>query len=187
MRKIFFMAFLPFCFVSVWGDCEKLRNTGGIGQVPKVDTKTGTLKVITVKDTYFIFNCYNVVQLMEKNKFELQWPKSPLFNGSSAEDARAYLNTERTAPYEQVVLGIMLENYSKWNLKNPTFHHGDCWYGSTQDIRPIRQVDSGSGYMVVLDNSASKGNICGSVSWQLNDGYKDLHVRLVLTFYVPWK
>ena len=188
MRKMFFMAFLPFCFVSVWGDCEKLRNTGGIGQVPKVDTKNGTLKVIsTVKDISFSTVSTAVVQLMEKNKFELQWPKPPLFNGNSAEKARAHLNEKRAAPYEQVVLGVMLENYSKFNLNNPTFHHGDCWYGSTREINHIRQVDSGSGYLFVVDNSALKGNICGSVSWQLNDGYKDLNVRLVLTFYVPWK
>ena len=55
------------------------------------------------------------------------------------------------------------------------------------DINPIKELDSGSGEMFVVDNSASKGDICGSVSWQLYDGYKELNIRLVLTFDVPWK
>ena len=136
---------------------------------------------------YFLFNFNNVVQRMKKKEFKLQWPKPPLFNKNSGEEPKSRLNETRTAPYEQVVLGIMLENYSKFNLKNPTFHRDDYWCGYTRRINPIRQVDSGSGKLFVVDNDASKGAICGSVSWQLNDGYKDLNVRLVLTFDVPWK
>lgn len=127
------------------------------------------------------------MERMKKKEFKLQWPKSPFFNKNSGEEPKSRLNETRTAPYEQVVLGIMLENYSKFNLKNPTFHRDDYWCGYTRRINPIRQVDSGSGKLFVVDNDASKGAICGSVSWQLNDGYKDLNVRLVLTFDVPWK
>ena len=129
------------------------------------------------------FTSFLIVQRMEeKNENELQWPKPPLYDGNMP---YSFLNQKRVEEWEQIVLGIMLENYSKFNLKNPTFYHN--WCGSTRDINPIRELDSGSGEMFVVDNSASKGDICGSVSWQLYDGYKELNIRLVLTFDVPWK
>ena len=116
---------------------------------------------------------------MDENEYELQWPQGSLHQFSNSS-----LQSRRKNKWAQILLGIRLENFSKFDLKNPKFYD-DC--SPTQKIREVSYLPSGNADMFIFDNKAAKTDICGSVSWQLYDRYKELNIRLVLTFNVPWK
>ena len=124
--------------------------------------------------------------MMAKKMYELNLP--PFFQDYCDLDEENcledFISRKRVDEWKQIVLGIIVENYSKYDLKHPTFYN-HC--GQVRKIRQVHQLPAGEKDMYAFDNWADKTDICGSISWQLYDGYEALNVRLVLTFKMPWK
>ena len=80
-------------------------------------------------------------------------------------------------------VGIVIENYSKYNLMFPTVNFKDLSQATTE----VKDVNSRSSQLFIFDNI--NDNIYGSISWQVSNrrGDKATKTRLVVGFSIPWK
>ena len=80
-------------------------------------------------------------------------------------------------------VGIVIENYSKYNLMFPTVNFED----SSQAKTEVKDVNSRSSQLFIFDNI--NAGVYGSISWQVSNrrGDKATKTRLVLGFSIPWK
>ena len=80
-------------------------------------------------------------------------------------------------------VGIVIENYSKYNLMFPTVNFNDQSQATTE----IKDVNSRSSQLFIFDNI--NAGVYGSVSWQISNkrGDKATKTRLILGFSIPWK
>ena len=97
------------------------------------------------------------------------------------EEYLEYLNTQRKR--NQVGIGIVIENYSKYDLKfpQPTFHN------KGRQIIKARDVDSQTSAFFILDNQETyHRGVHGTVSWQVMNGPETgpTSKRLIIGFEV---
>ena len=91
------------------------------------------------------------------------------------------LDIKRKHKY-QILLGIQIDNYSKYNLKNPVFNPGSSY---VNNLTQFEDVESKNSKFFVLDNSAYwQRYVYGSIAWEIE---KSQNYRIVLTFNIPWK
>ena len=83
----------------------------------------------------------------------------------------------------QVGLGIVIENYSRYNLKFPIVNFENS---AGRQVEKVQEIDSGKDAMFILDNGGYRDyRLDGSLSWQVMFNSKHL-IRLVLTYYIPY-
>ena len=85
----------------------------------------------------------------------------------------------------QVGLGVVIENYSQYNLKFPTVNFENS-AGREVEKHEVQEIGSGKSNMFILDNGGHRDfRLDGSLSWQVMLNSRHL-IRLVLTFYIPY-
>ena len=79
-------------------------------------------------------------------------------------------------------VGIVIENYSKYNLMFPTVNFKDLSQATTE----VKDVNSRSSQLFIFDNI--NAGVYGSISWQISNkrGDKATKTRLILGFSIPW-
>ena len=89
----------------------------------------------------------------------------------------------------QMGVGIVIENYSKYNLMFPTVNFENAGKAKTE----VKDVNSRSSQLFIFDNDYSNNNgnhgVFGTISWQVSNkqGDKATKTRLVLGFSIPWR
>ena len=101
----------------------------------------------------------------------------------TVEEYLEYFNTQRKR--NQVGIGIVIENYSKYDLKfpQPTFHNK----GRQIHRFRLRDVDSQTSALFILDNHETyHRGVHGAVSWQVMNGPETgpTSKRLIIGFEV---
>ena len=100
-----------------------------------------------------------------------------------------------TSNKSQVGVGVLIENYSKYELMFPTVDFSNAG----KKVTEIGNVDPGKSAMIILDNDYSNNHhnygIFGTISWQISSNKnvkgtktrKATTTRLILGFSVPYK
>lgn len=102
-------------------------------------------------------------------------------NGQSIE-LKKYLknHTENKSSWQNVVLGIVIENYSDKNLEMLSHHQSDV--NIIVNVDRITDIEPFSEYIFVLDNNNYlQRGVLGSMSWKMTMG--DDSFRFVLTYF----
>ena len=89
--------------------------------------------------------------------------------------------------YHQVVFGLLIENYSRYQLLHPT--NQTEYEGYNTFIEPVEPILEGSSGLFVADNGKHKNyQARGSMSWQIfwRNG-KPLEKRLIVTYNIPYQ
>ena len=82
---------------------------------------------------------------------------------------------------KQILLGILIENYSRYPLTHPRFEPGNS---GAELVTEKLKVSPHSTEFFIIRNS---NNIYGSLSWEFGiPGVKSKGTRLVLTYWVYW-
>ena len=82
----------------------------------------------------------------------------------------------------QILLGILIENYSRWPLIHPRFEPDDS--GATLKTEKVKVSPHSTEFFVISNTD----DIYGSMSWEIGmQGLTDKGTRLVLTYEVYWK
>ena len=101
------------------------------------------------------------------------------------------LNNIRNGTYEQVVLGILIENYSRYSLLHPTNQTEYEGYNTfIEPAKPIFQGSfEGSSGLFVADNGGWQNyQARGSMSWQIKwQNGNPLEKRLIVTYNIPYE
>ena len=91
---------------------------------------------------------------------------------------------------KQVGVGIVVENYSKYDLKFPTLNFGNK---GRQFITKVADVDAKSSAIFILDNHRNlEYGVYGAVAWQLMQGGSKTEAprtprRLIIGFKIPYR
>ena len=83
----------------------------------------------------------------------------------------------------QILLGIQIDNYSGYTLKNPDFvpYSGS----SVTNVTNLGAVEKRRSELFILENP--NNYVSGSLSWEVFHGENHMGKRLIVTFNVPWK
>ena len=83
-----------------------------------------------------------------------------------------------------IKLGIQIDNYSGYTLKNPIFHPYNGHATKCTNATTLEEVLPHRTEFVVLKNS---DYVYGSLSWEIFLGEKHTKRRMVVTFGIPYK
>ena len=86
----------------------------------------------------------------------------------------------------QVGVGIVVENYSRYNLKFPTLNI----VNKGRNITKVADVDAKSSAIFILDNNKNQNyGLYGTVAWQLMQGISVAEPprRLIIGFEIPYR
>ena len=84
-----------------------------------------------------------------------------------------------------IKLGIQIDNYSGYTLKNPFFHPYYGYKAITNDTK-LEEVLPHRTEFIVVKNS-EKYYVDGSISWEIFLGKKHTKRRMVVTFGIPYR
>ena len=86
-----------------------------------------------------------------------------------------------------IKLGIQIDNYSGYTLKNPIFHPYDEWKAIAIDNdTKLEEVIPRRTEFIIVKNS-EHDYVTGSLSWEIFVGEKHTGRRMVVTFDIPYK
>ena len=96
---------------------------------------------------------------------------------------KKYIKDKVTNPDDQILLGILIENYSGMTLKKPQFfaHEG----GVINKPIPVDQILPRRSEFFIFQNPNDE--VSGSVSWEIFQGITHTNQRMIVTFRVPWR
>ena len=83
-----------------------------------------------------------------------------------------------------IKLGIQIDNYSGYTLKNPIFHPYNGYATKCTNATTLEEVLPHRTEFIVLKNS---DYVYGSLSWEIFLGEKHTKRRMVVTFGIPYK
>ena len=97
------------------------------------------------------------------------------------------LRNIRNGTYEQVLLGILIENYSRYSLLHPT--NQTEYEGYNTFNYPAKPIFEGSSGLFVADNGGHRNyQARGSMSWQIKWQNGNPHgKRLIVTYNIPYE
>ena len=117
-----------------------------------------------------------------------KWPfSSKCLQDTKPVEPEKCLQNIRNESYHQVLLGVLIENYSRYQFLHPTNHTEYEGYNTV--IEPAKPIIEGSSGLFVVDNGANNGyDARGSMSWQLKfQNNVPVNQRLVVTYNVPYR
>ena len=86
-----------------------------------------------------------------------------------------------------IKLGIQIDNYSGYTLKNPIFHPHKEWKAIAIDnATKLEEVIPRRTEFIIVKNS-EYDDIKGSLSWEIFLGEKHTGRRMVVTFHIPYR
>ena len=83
----------------------------------------------------------------------------------------------------QILLGILIENYSGMTLKKPQFFPKK--HGVINEPIPVDEIIPRRSEFFIFQNPNNE--VSGSVSWEIFQGITHTNQRMVVTFEVPWR
>ena len=123
------------------------------------------------------------LEIDEKEKVDTLTETKLKFLGTQTPES--YIKSENvyTDTWNQILLGIKIENHSKYTLGKPIFTPG-----SLNNLTQLKAVESKSLEFFVLDNfNGTQNYVYGSLVWEIFLEGKSQKYRIVLTFEMPWK
>ena len=97
----------------------------------------------------------------------------------------SYIKHGMTPDKESIIkLGIEIDNYSEFTLKNPIFHPYNGYATKCTNATKLEEVLPHRTEFIVLKNS---DYVYGSLSWEIFFGEKHTGQRMVVTFGIPYK
>ena len=124
-------------------------------------------------------------KIKEVTKTELPFPD---FLSKGGITPSAFIKKGMTPNRKTIIkLGIQIDNYSGYTLKNPFFHP---YYGSKaiaiSNATKLGEVLPYRTDFIILKNS-EKYYVRGSISWEIFLGEEHTKQRMVVTFKIPYK
>ena len=100
----------------------------------------------------------------------------------------SYIKHGMTPDKESIIkLGIEIDNYSEFTLKNPIFHpYEGCKAIAIDNATKLEEVIPRRTEFIIVKNSEYK-YIKGSLSWEIFLGEKHTGRRMVVTFHIPYR
>ena len=121
-------------------------------------------------------------KIKEVTKTELPLPD---FLSKGGITPSAFIKKGMTPNRKTIIkLGIQIDNYSGYTLKNPIFHPYNGHATKCTNATTLEEVLPHRTEFIVLKNS---DYVYGSLSWEIFLGEKHTRQRMVVTFGIPYK
>ena len=122
-----------------------------------------------------------VEKIQEVTKNELPLPD---FLCTNDQTPSAYIEDGMPLNGHIIKLGIQIDNYSRYTLKNPIFHSLNGYTAITNGTISEEVLPHRTEFTVLKSENHLVG---GSISWEMFLGKKHIRKRFLVTFNIPYR
>ena len=139
------------------------------------------------------FMIFGTIYAAERKRTELEKFKEvtktelplPYFLCKNQTTPFTYIKHGMTPDKESIIkLGIQIDNYSRYTLKNPIFHSLNGYTAITNGTISEEVLPHRTEFTVLKSENHLVG---GSISWEMFLGKKHIRKRFLVTFNIPYK